>query len=245
VSFQLQPVPFVEPQWQPHAQLSASTPASYTHNALYSDTGHVQQPAFYPHVSLSAPPVHQQLLQPVNPPTLEAARSRSPFNDQAAYSCVIPSPQPTFKETQQKASIALEPATDWAHRVAGSQKLDQSNPFQSSKYRNRAPQAGKSEPRLYRPLPSRLGVSNLTGRPTKPPVGSEQDLAARLVSILGVCFTSSPFNIVHRPSNAGFKLKRVSACLDVKNVRKVLPGATLTRTTRMTFWSRSRKFEMN
>jgi hypothetical protein len=203
VNYQPPAVSFVQPQWQPHHQLSSSAPASYAPNALYSDISQVQQqpPAFYPHVSypLSAPPVHQQLLQPVNV-GLEDARTCLPFKDQASSSSFIPPTRQTPKEAQQKTSIALEPATEWAQRVADVQRPERINPFQSS-YRNRPmliPKIGESEPRLYRPLPSRSGVPATIGRTSKPPVGSEEDLIARLVSILaaGLFFSLSPVNIV-------------------------------------------------
>lgn len=183
-------VSFDEPQWQPHIQLASSAPASYTPNALYSDIGQVQVPAFYPHISypLPIPPVHQQLLlsdlQPVNSDHvcgLEDVNTRLPSD--GPCSSFTPPARRTTIAVQQKTSIALEPVTEWARRVAEVQQRKRSNPFHSS-YPSRPvliPQVGESEPRLYHPLPSRSGVSSMGKTPAPPAsVGSEADLVARL-----------------------------------------------------------------
>jgi hypothetical protein len=183
--------PVLESQWQPHAQLSASAPASYTAYTWRSSVGQQPPGLFYPHTDMSLPlpaPVHQQpeflscQSQSVGLDSRHGLKACSPL-DKPSFA---PPPQQTPKAAQEKTSITLEPATEWAQRVAELRKPELRNPFRSS-YRGRPmliPQPGESEPRLYHPLPSRPGVSNSMRGVPAPPVGSEEDLVARLVRIL-------------------------------------------------------------
>ena len=231
--------PVLEPQWQPHVQLSASAPTSHTPYTCSLDVGRVQPPPFYPHADVFCPlptPANQQpellpsQLQQVNLDYgygLKDAKACSPLDK--ACSSLTPPTRQTPQAAQEKSSITLEPASEWAQRVAELQKPERSNPFQSS-YRGRPmliPKPGESEPRLYHPLPLRPGTSVSTGRMPGPPVGSEEDLMARLVRItFDYVFR---VNIVHRRLNVRLKQK-VVGCSDVKNARRVLSAKTMKTT---------------
>jgi hypothetical protein len=219
VNYQQPVVSFLEPQWQPHVQLSSSAPASYTPDA--SNVEQAQPPAFYPPVScpLSEHPVHQQLLlsqlQLLNPNSeygMEDAKASLPLDDPCS-SFTPPAPQ-TPQAVQEKTSMVLEPATEWTQRIAEVRKPERSNPFQSS-YRSRPmliPQIGESEPRLYHPLPVRSGVSASIGRMPAPPVGSEEDLVARLASSFLALLFFSPlmlFKGARTQESSGRKPSRV------------------------------------
>jgi hypothetical protein len=172
--------PFFEPQWH-HVQFSASAPAPCP---SCSGMGEVQQPAFHPHASYPLPtfPVHQELL-PAPTQSVNHDYSHISQNTSAFSQFITQSARKTPKPVQQKTAIVLEDGAEWARRVAEVQRPVRVNPFQSF-FRGDGPtlipHPDESETRAYRPLPSRMGRKN------RPPVGSEEDLVARLVSFVSI-----------------------------------------------------------
>lgn len=185
--------PAVELQWQPQTQLSSSLPSLHTPTAMYSEAAQAHPPAFYPRASYPLP-THQELLpqlQPVNPDRSYSLQTAS----SSSRSYLLPKRKST-PPPQIKTSLPPEDATEWKKRIAEVYKPRPINPF-APFHQGRPmliPKNGESEPRLYCPLPTRSGMFTSTGR--RPPVGSEEDLIARLVipgclSIFLIRLTSS------------------------------------------------------